>query len=240
MSGVHPPSFRSIAVVTDVNRRRTGRPPLTDRASLLAAARGIGFVDLTVGAVTARVGVKYSTFYRHFTSFEELVSTLVDEILAESDLPDVVLPWQEYLTRTSRTLFELLQRYPGLAQAVVSLPSRPHHLVELFRRTSDVLLAAGFDGKDSILGATGVVEVALMPWIDGPGPGPGGVARREQARTAPEPLDDRVRTAILESVDDPPAGWMADKVDLLIDGLRARLARAGAAPERNGAPDREA
>lgn len=243
MSGIRPAPFRSIRTVTDVNRRRTGRPPLTDRATLLAAARRIGFVDLTVGTVTAQVGVKYSTFYRHFPSFEALVSALVDDVLAETEFPEPALPWQEHLSRTAAVLFEVLHRYPGMAQAVVSLPARPHRLVELFRHTTDVLLAAGFSGKDTILAASGTLELALMPWIDGPGPNPGGVARREYARTAPEPLDDRVRTAIVESIDDPPARWTADKIDLLIDGLEARLARSGAGsptPGRNGSHDGDA
>lgn len=207
--------------------RRSGRPPLTDRAGLLAAARAIGFADLTVGAVTARVGVKYSTFYRHFPSFETLLGAAVDEVLAETPFPEPAQPWQKHLVQTSATLFELLRRHPGLAQAIVALPERPDRLLALFRQTTDVLLEAGLDATDTVLGATGVFELALMPWIDSPGTAPGGIARREQARSTPEPLDERVREAVVNSVEDPPTSWVADKVDLLVDGLEARLARSG-------------
>lgn len=217
---------RSIAVVADGPRRRTGRPPLTDRATLLAAARRIGFTDLTVGAVTAEVGVKYSTFYRHFASIEALLSQCVDDVLAETAFPEPAQPWQEHLARTSAAMFELLHRHPGLAQAIVALPTRPHRLVELFRYVTDVLIAAGFSGKDTVLGATAAFELAIQPWIDGPGTAPGVITRREQARAAPEPLDDRVRQALVAAIDDPPRQWTADKVDLLVDGLEVRLARA--------------
>lgn len=215
--------------MTELKPRRTGRPPLTDRAALLAAAREIGFADLTVGSVTSKVGVKYSTFYRHFSSFEALLSAAVDQVLAGTTFPEPAQPWQEHLTRTSATMFELLHRHPGLAQAIVALPERPDRLVALFRQTTDVLLEAGFDGKDSILGGTGVFELAIMPWIDSPGTAPAGDVRREQARVTPEPLDDRVREAIVRSLDDPPAGWTAEKMGLLVDGLEARLARTRAA-----------
>lgn len=216
----------SIGAVTDVRPRRTGRPPLTDRATLLAAAREIGFADLTVGTVTAKVGVKYSTFYRHFASFEALLSAAVDEVLADTAFPEPAQPWQDHIARTSAAMFDLLHRNPGLAHAVVALPERPGRLVALFRQTSDVLLEAGFDGKDTVLGATGTFDLAIMPWIDSPGPAPGGVARREQARVTAEPLDERVRDAIADSVDDPPRSWIAGKVDLMVDGLETRLARA--------------
>ncbi|RZT88757.1 TetR family transcriptional regulator [Pseudonocardia sediminis] len=214
--------------MTEEKPRRTGRPPLTDRTALLAAAREIGFADLTVGTVTAKVGVKYSTFYRHFPSFDALLSAAVDEILAETEFPAPGQPWQKYLTQTSATLFLLLHRHPGMAQAIVALPERPCRMVALFREMTDQLLEAGFTPRDTILAGTGVFELAILPWIDSPGTAPGGAVRREQARVTPEPLDDRVRDAIVRSVDDPPTTWIAEKVDLLVDGLETRLARSSA------------
>ncbi|MDN5914071.1 MAG: TetR/AcrR family transcriptional regulator [Pseudonocardia sp.] len=216
--------------MTEENPRRTGRPPLTDSAALLAAARRIGFVDLTVGAVTAAVGVKYSTFYRHFPSVESLLSALVDQVLDETPFPEPGPPWQEHLARTSATMFDLLRSHPGLAQALARLPERPDRLVEIWAGTTDVLLAAGFSGKDAVLGATGAFELAIQPWIDSPGTGAGGAVRREQARALRHPIDDRIREAMAAAVDDPPAGWIRDKVDLLIQGLATRLPAPGADP----------
>ena len=228
-------SGRTIRAVED-QRRRTGRPPLTDSASLLAAARRIGFADATVGAVTAEVGVKYSTFYRHFPSLRALLSALVDDVLDETEFPPPAQPWQDHLRRTSATVFDLLCRYPGLAQVVVALPERPHRLVELWARTADVLLEAGFDGADAVLGTTGTFELAIQPWIDSPGSGAGVVVRRDQARDAPEPIDQRIRDAMVAAIDDPPVRWVAAKVELLIDGLSTRLGPDPARPD-NAHPD---
>lgn len=213
--------------MTDANRRRTGRPPLTDRATLLAAARRIGFVDLTVGTVTADVGVKYSTFYRHFTSFEALLCALVDQVLDETAFPEPGPDWREHLTRTSATMFDVLRRHPGLGQVLVRLPQRPDRLVRIWAGTTDVLLAAGFSAKDTVLGTTGAFELAIHPWIDSPGTGAGAPIRRDQAQDPRHPIDDRVRRAMADAVDDPPTGWIGDKIDLLVEGLAARLPATG-------------
>ncbi len=194
---------------------------------MLAAARRIGFVDLTVGTVTAAVGVKYSTFYRHFPNFESLLSALVDQVLDEAPFPEPGPPWQELLAQTSATMFDLLRRHPGLGQVLVRLPERPDRLIQIWARTTDVLLAAGFTPKDTVLGTTGAIELAIQPWIDSPGTGAGIPVRRDQAQAPAHPIDDRIRQAIAEAVDDPPAGWIRDKVDLLIQGLEARLPATG-------------
>lgn len=96
--------------------RRTGRPPLTDRATLLAAARELGFSDLTVGAVTARVGVKYSTFYRHFPSLEALVAALVDDVVTDGVFPATDEGrWQEQMLAFAAATFDVMAEHPGLA-----------------------------------------------------------------------------------------------------------------------------
>ena len=222
--------------MTAENRRRTGRPPLTDRASLLAAARRIGFADLTVGTVTAAVGVKYSTFYRHFASFEALQGALVDDVLGEIVFPAPAAPWPQHLRDTARVMFEALHRHPGLARAIASLPERPTRLVELFVGTTEVLLAAGFDGADTALGATGVFELTIQPWIDGPGTGCAVAARPDPARGAALGVDPAVLAAMASMADDPPTRWIDEKLTLMIDGMQARLARTRPVERLAGAP----
>lgn len=205
--------------------RRTGRPPLTDRATLLAAAREIGFPALTVGAVTARVGVKYSTFYRHFPSLEALVTALADELFGEVSFPEPTESWPEHMVATCTVLFDLLAAHPGLAAAMVKLPDAPHAVVEAYRNLSDALLGAGFAPEDAVMGATAALELVVHPWLTITDRGAGAVRWRHQARDAPEPLDPRARAVIQDLVDDPPRRWTLRKVELLIEGLESRLAR---------------
>lgn len=210
--------------MTDVRPRRAGRPALTDRASLLAAARRVGFVGLTVGTVTAEAGVKYSTFYRHFASFDRLQSAMVHDVLTETEFPEPVGPWPDYLAATSACMVELLNANPGLAGAVIGLPERPERLVELFGQATEVLLEAGFDAVDVVLGATAVFDLAVTTSADSPGACSGGPPRAEQARTAPQAIDAGVRAALVDMVDDPPTRWVAARMQLVIDGLAARQA----------------
>ncbi|MET0188482.1 MAG: hypothetical protein ABW212_05750 [Pseudonocardia sediminis] len=211
--------------VSQVRTGRTGRPPLTDRVAILAAARRIGFTGLTVGTVTAEVGVKYSTFYRHFASFEHLQSAMVDAVLSEAEFPAPEGPWRSYLARTSARMVDLLTEHPGLAQVIITLPERPDRLVELFGQATQVLLGAGFDARDAVLGAAAAFDLAVTTWADSPGASSGGPSRGEQARTTPHELDAGIRAALVEMVDDPPARWVAVRADLVLDGLEARLAR---------------
>lgn len=206
--------------------RRTGRPPLTDRATLLAAAREIGLASLTVGAVTSRVGVKYSTFYRHFSSLEALLTAVVDEIYAEAEFPDPHGRWQDYVVELSGALFEVMARNPGLAMTVLRLPALPERAVEAYRRLTDCLVSAGFDPDEAVLGATTILEMVVMPWLTTTADGRASIQQREsQIGSTSEPLDPGVRAAGLGVVDDPPRQWTLRKVGLLIAGLETRLAQ---------------
>ena len=211
--------------VTEVKTaRRTGRPPLTDRTALLRAAREIGFPALTVGAVTAKVGVKYSTFYRHFPSLEALLSALVEDVLEDATFPEPSAPWQEYMRSTCSAVFELLAEHPGLAPAIVRLPELPRRGLEAFQQMTDLMLDAGFTPEDAAIGANAALETVVMPWITVSDRGAGLVRRRAQTHDTAVALDDRIRKAIDETLDDPPHRWTRSKIDLLITGLELRLA----------------
>lgn len=214
-----------IRVVTEVKTaRRTGRPPLTDRTALLAAAREIGFPALTVGAVTAKVGVKYSTFYRHFPSLEALLGALVEDVMEEAKFPEPAGPWQDHIRGTCSVVFDLFAKHPGLAAAIIRLPELPRRGLEAYQQMTDLMLSAGFTPEDAAIGANAALETVVMPWITESDHGAGLVRRRQQTSDTPVALDERIRTAISESLDDPPRRWTTSKIDLLIAGLELRLA----------------
>ncbi|MBP2369678.1 TetR/AcrR family transcriptional regulator [Pseudonocardia parietis] len=203
--------------------RRTGRPPLTDRATLLAAAREIGFSDLTVGAVTTRVGVKYSTFYRHFPSLEALVAALVDDVVTDAVFPDVEGRWQEQLLAFAAATFDLMAEHPGLAPAMVRLPDEPDAIMTAFRRLSDQLLAVGFTAEDAVLAAGTAAQMGMQPWLCSNGRGAGDLRRREQVLESAQAFDPQVRGVFRDRIDDPPRSWTLRRVELVIAGLETRL-----------------
>lgn len=203
--------------------RRTGRPPLTDRATLLAAAREIGFSDLTVGAVTARVGVKYSTFYRHFPSLEALVAALVDDVVTDEVFPDVEGRWQEQLLAFAAATFDVMADHPGLAPALVRLPDAPDAMLTAFRSLTDRLVAVGFSAEDAVLGAGTAAQMGMQPWLSANGRGVGDLRRRDQVMDSAQAFDPQVRAVFRDEIDDPPRSWTLRRVELVITGLEARL-----------------
>ena len=204
--------------------RRTGRPPLTDRATLLAAARELGFSDLTVGAVTARVGVKYSTFYRHFPSLESLVAALVDDVVTEDVFPDAEGRWQEQLLAFAAATFDIMAAHPGLAPAMVRLPEAPEALMSVMQRLTDRLLAAGLSAEDAVLAASTVFQMGMHPWLSANGQGVGDVRRRDQVIESTQPFDPQIRAVFRDQIDDPPRSWTLRRTELFIAGLEPRLA----------------
>lgn len=207
--------------------RRIGRPPLTDRGALLAAARGIGFAGLTVGSVTAAVGVKYSTFYRHFPSLDALVTALVDTVCQEElEFPPPGLSWQDTLLGTCEAAQAVLDRYPGMAAAVVGLPEMPPQILEIYRRLTDTLTDAGFDAERAALGAICALETVTVTELTTPGLGRSLPERQRQVEAADPPIDAGVQQATARLIDLAPSTWTARKITLLIRGLEADLAAA--------------
>lgn len=207
--------------------KRTGRPPLTDRSMILAAARSIGLARLTVGAVTAEVGIRYSTFYRHFPSFEALSAALVNDLLEEFDLPEPRGRWQDFLSAVSRELVVLYERHPGTAPSILSLPELPTRLLQVYAAMTDLMIEHGFGDGDAVLAASMVIELTITPFLTVHPETAGSDHRRVQAHNAIGHLDPQVRDATATAVDDLAEIWVGRKIDLLIDGLEARIARVG-------------
>ncbi len=205
-------------------RRRVGRPALTDRRALVVAAREIGFAGLTVGAVTSAVGVKYSTFYRHFPTLDDLVSALVDDVCSDIPIPSpaVAVSWQDSVRSTCATLCELNQRYPGLASAVVELPELPQRVLRIYQGLTEVLLTAGFDAERAALGAVYALETVSVTALTTPGAGHTMAARQRSVESGPGAgIDPGVRAATAALATGPTDAWTARKIELLIHGLEA-------------------
>lgn len=148
-------------------RGRGGRPPKTSRTQLLDAALTHGFRGLTVTVLTTAVGVKYSTFYRHFGSINACAAAAVDACLADLTWPDTD-HWRAHLRQLAAALAELAGRRDGFAETVAILThdpdiSPPARLEQARAHAVAVLVAAGFTEGDARHGVRAVISCALHP-----------------------------------------------------------------------------
>ncbi|TCK26870.1 TetR family transcriptional regulator [Pseudonocardia endophytica] len=217
---------RTVAGVShETIAKRLGRPPLTDRHALLAAARDIGFEGLTVGAVTAAVGVKYSTFYRHFPTLDAMVGSLVDLVFEkELQLSAPGGSWQDTVRDTCAELGQMLDRNPGMGAAVVALPELPIEVMAVYRRLTDALVGAGIPAHKAAMGAIYALETVTVADLTTPGLGHSLQDRQRQVDAIDPPVDPGVREATARMIDQPGSAWTIYKIDLLIAGLEAQLA----------------
>lgn len=70
---------------------RTGRPPVTSRAQILAAARLLidrdGWEKLTVRRLAAEIGIGTTTLYHHIRDKEDLLLLLLNDYVEQIDRP---------------------------------------------------------------------------------------------------------------------------------------------------------
>ncbi|TMR93572.1 TetR/AcrR family transcriptional regulator [Nonomuraea basaltis] len=103
---------------------RTGRPPATSRAQILAAARRLidrdGWESLTIRRLAAEIGIGATTLYHHVRDKDDLVVHLVNEHVdqvARPDLPDdprdrIIVAWA--------TIHDALAAWPWGAEVLTA------------------------------------------------------------------------------------------------------------------------
>lgn len=103
-------------------RPRTGRPPRTSRAEVLAAARAIidrdGWEKLTVRRLAGEVGVSPMTVYHHIEDRGDLLVQLVNDHLAQLDRPELPADPRERIIAAGVTIRDALAAQPWIAEVV--------------------------------------------------------------------------------------------------------------------------
>lgn len=127
---------------------RTGRPPLTSRAEILAGARRIierdGWEKLTVRRLAAELGIGATTLYHHVRDKEDLLIQLLNEHADQTLRPDLPGSPRDRIVAATLAIHDSLAAWPWAAE---------------------ILTADGFLGR---LGtsALGMVEAIVAAAID--------------------------------------------------------------------------
>ena len=211
----------------DGPRRGNGRTAEISRDEIVAAAlrlaRGRGLAHLTMRRLADELGAAPSTLYYHITGKHDLMTLLRDAVLDTVELPDPgVGNWVDRFRVLSSNTFKVFSEYPGVVSTLLSEPSPST------RRITDcvvgLLREAGFSGKDLYQAFTLVAAASSASFPDEFSAEPPGSRRRGLPS-----VDSYEKSPVVAELagSEPPsrAEAHAFRIDVVIDGLRARLAR---------------
>jgi AcrR family transcriptional regulator len=103
---------------------RTGRPPRTSRAQILAAAREIvdrdGWEKLTIRRLAAEIGVGAMTLYHHVQDREDLLVQLLNEHVDQIPLPELPSGPRDRIIVAATAMHDALASWPWAAEVLTT------------------------------------------------------------------------------------------------------------------------
>ncbi len=105
---------------TDTPRGRTGRPPVTSRAQILTAARGLidrdGWAKLTIRRLAGDMGIGPTTLYHHVRDKEDLLLLLLNEYADQVARPELPAAPRERIVAAAAAMHDALAAWPWAAE----------------------------------------------------------------------------------------------------------------------------
>jgi AcrR family transcriptional regulator len=127
---------------------RTGRPPLTSRAQILAAARQVidrdGWEKLTVRRLAAEIGIGTTTMYHHVRDREDLLIQLLNEYAGQTMNPKLPRTPRERIIVAATAIHDSLAAWPWAAE-ILTADGFLGRLDEPAQRMVEVIVAGAVD-----------------------------------------------------------------------------------------------
>jgi len=103
---------------------RVGRPPLTSRVEILAAARRLidrdGWEKLTIRRLAAEIGVGATTLYHHVQGKEDLLLLLMSTYAEQLPRPDLPSEPRERIIVAATAIHDALAAWPWAAEVLTT------------------------------------------------------------------------------------------------------------------------
>ncbi|MFD4751388.1 TetR/AcrR family transcriptional regulator [Streptomyces sp. NPDC058426] len=101
---------------------RTGRPPVTSRAQILAAAQLLidrdGWERLTIRRLAAELGIGATTLYHHIRNKEDLLVLLVNDYVEQLPRPELPAEPRERVVAAATAMHDALAEWPWAAEVL--------------------------------------------------------------------------------------------------------------------------
>ncbi|MHA6626068.1 TetR/AcrR family transcriptional regulator C-terminal domain-containing protein [Pseudonocardia sichuanensis] len=185
----------------------------------------VGLAELSTRRLAAKLGVRSPTLYWHVRNKAALLDLVAEAVCADAFEIDESQPWRAQLADGLRQFRALLLRHRDVAALLRERPPTGPHRLRHIDTTVGILLRAGF-GPDEAAGISRLLTAHVL-------------GSAETARPEPDPDESAAlweRMAAypnLRQVAPAFAGQRGEEifelgVQILLDGLAARLERFGA------------
>ncbi|MGO1562523.1 MAG: TetR family transcriptional regulator [Actinomycetaceae bacterium] len=219
--------------------RPVGRPPSVDADAIGRAVVEIGFDRATFAEVARRLDVAETTLYRHVENRRGLMAAGLEIAFGDRTWPAPDGDWRQFLRTYALETWSVWAAHPGSAAAVAG-GAFPAGFVRLWADVRAALVVAGFDAADATLAADlvfdlaatdrrGADELAGLPESE-QGALVAAVTRGWEADLAgrdPQTRErvQRARDEAEAAFDLEPREWFLLRLDLVLDGIAARVGR---------------
>ena len=215
--------------------RPTGPKPGFTRAEVVAAALALGVADFTLAGVAARLGVATSALYRTISSREDLLRACLDEIAARIDFTPDPDDWRRNARNQADALWTELEASPGLDRVLIGVPWAAECFADTIGAAHRAFMAAGMNEEDAALAVDVVGDTVISSHV-----GVTALRADRAGGTGPRPGRSALPTPFHLDPSWLERGWLDRKIDLLVDGLAARLVEAGASAGKGMVAEAEA
>ncbi|MDI2124591.1 TetR/AcrR family transcriptional regulator [Yinghuangia seranimata] len=103
---------------------RTGRPPVTSRAEILAAARRLidrdGWEKLTIRRLAAELGIGATTLYHHIRNKDDLLVLMLNQYTAELGRPTLPSDPRDRIVAAATAMRDALASWPWAAEILTA------------------------------------------------------------------------------------------------------------------------
>ena len=211
--------------------RPTGPKPGFTREQVVSAALEVGIAEFTLARVAARLGVTTSALYRTISSREDLLRACLEDLAARAGTAPDPGDWRATLRNQAQTLWTLLEDHPGLDRVLLTTSWAGDCFADIIAAIHTALVAAGMSPDEAALAVDMVGDTVISSHI-------GVIGLRSQSTTSDgRPEDSHLPSSFHPDPSWMERGWLDRKIDLILDGLRARMEApattpAGAVPGR--------
>jgi AcrR family transcriptional regulator len=215
---------------------RERRPLSRERiqASALRIVADEGLPALTMRRLAEDLEVWPTALYHHVADKGALIQLVLDGALAELEVPDDQVPWQDWYRSWAHNLRAVLLTYPGLAAHLEEYGNPSREAWTVTDRAVSILLRDGFDPEDAAVLYTNAFTLVIahaqresrLIQRKAQPRGRGSVELTEQMRQHVDDLPAlRVAAAVWERI--PPDAHLTSGIELLLAGAEQRRVPPG-------------